>query len=334
MVTIRQVAKQAGVSIATVSHVLNDKGQVSPRTRARVLAVVKKLDYRRCVFARGLRKRQSRLVAAILPSIAYPLFPEMTKGIEDEASRCDYRLVVCSTEESEERERAYVSALSAQWVDGIIYSGGGDGTSHIGELQKGDTPVVGMDRILPNRNLSCVIIDNVKAAEAATQHLLDLGHSRIAYLRGPGRIAIMAQRVEGYLRAHAGAGISPFQVVPSAGTGDWMEDGRAAMQWLLDNGRRPSAVFAANDLMAIGAIKRAKENGLRIPEDLAVVGFDDIAIVRVYEPALTTIAQPAYEMGRESMRLLFGLISGEITRPTVVVLPAKLVIRQSTVVSP
>jgi len=327
--TIRDVAARAGVSVATVSRVVNrSPHRVSPATQRRVLAAVQALGYESNIIARGLKKRTTRTVALIVPDISNPFFPAIARGIEDVACTRGYAVLLCNTYEDLERERAYLDLLAKRMVDGLIFATVGSNTRHLRALRRERRPVVLVARDVAGVHIDTVLVDNFRGEYQATTHLIALGHRCIAHITGPRSLHVAAERRRGYLQALEAAGIPRAEAVVVEG--DFAaEGGRQAVRGLLERGVRFTAIVAANDLMAIGAMEALRQAGRRIPQDVAVVGFDDITFASLVTPALTTVAQPKYRMGQLAMERLLELMGGtdQLGRQTVLI--PQLVIRES-----
>jgi LacI family repressor for deo operon, udp, cdd, tsx, nupC, and nupG len=327
--TIRDVARRAGVSVATVSRVVNHSAhRVSAPTRRRVLEAVQALGYQANVIAQGLKKRASRTVALIVPDISNPFFPAIARGIEDVASQHGYAVLLCNTYEDLARERAYLDLLRKRWVDGVIFATAGTNTAHLRALRREGRPVVLVARDVDGVRIDAVLVDNFSGSYQATAHLLRLGHRRIAHIAGPASLHVARERRRGYERALADAGLPPSSIV--VGEGDFTADGgrRAVAAWL-QRQVEFTAVVAANDLMAIGALEALRAAGRRVPDDVAVVGFDDITFASLVQPALTTVAQPKYRMGQLAMQRLLELMAGASPAGRRMVLEPQLIVRES-----
>jgi len=327
--TIRDVARRARVSVATVSRVVNrSTHRVRPETRRRVLAAVDTLGYHPNVIAQSLKKRASRTVALIVPDISNPFFPAIARGIEDAARQRGYAVLLCNTYEDLDREHAYLQLLRKRWVDGLIFATVGSNTRHLRALRQERLPVVLVARDVDGITVDAVLVDNFRGALEATNHLIRLGHRNIAHIAGPASLRVAAERRRGYQRALSEAGVQPDDALIA--NGDFTADGgRAAMATLLSRGRPFSGLVAANDLMAIGAIEALRAAGRRVPEDAAVVGFDDITFASLVSPALTTVAQPKYRMGQMAMERLLELMAGDSPAGRRIVLTPQLVVRES-----
>ncbi len=327
--TIRDVARRARVSVATVSRVVNrTTHRVRPTTRRRVLAVVKSLGYHPNVIAQSLKKRASRTVALIVPDISNPFFPAIARGIEDAARQRGYAVLLCNTYEDLDREDAYLQLLRKRWVDGLIFATVGSNTRHLRALRREGLPVVLVARDVDGITIDAVLVDNFRGAFDATNHLIGLGHRSIAHIAGPASLRVAQERRRGYQRGLAEAGVRQDDALVAEG--DFTADGgRAAIETLLGRGQRFSGVVAANDLMAIGAMEALRAVGRRVPDEVAVVGFDDITFASLVSPALTTVAQPKYRMGQIAMERLLEVMAGESAAGRRIVLTAQLVVRES-----
>src|SRR5215207_6395288 len=329
MTTIREVAESAGVSYATVSHVINNTRLVSPETRERVVTAMDALHYRPNALARSLRQGKTNTIGLVLPDSANPFFAEISRSIEDEAFKKGYSVFLCNTELDTQRELFYVDVLSKKQVDGIIFIAAGDQTDSVDFLLRRSMPLVMIDRNVPKVEADAVFTDNQLGGFLATQHLLELGHIRIACIAGPSSITPSAERIIGYRKALEQAGISYDENLLVRG--DYhAQSGMEITHSLLKMTPRPTAIFALNDLMAIGALRAATEAGYSIPKDVAVVGYDDLDISRFTNPPLTTIAHPKKEIGTQAVHLLVDRMSHKSRPPSHLVLPPELIIRRST----
>ncbi len=329
MATIREVAESAGVSYATVSHVINNTRVVTQETRERVLAAMAALNYRPNALARSLRQGKTNTIGLVLPDSANPFFAEISRGIEDEAFKKGYSVFLCNTELDTQRELFYVDVLSKKQVDGIIFVAAGDQADSLDFLLRENMPVVMIDRDLPNVEVDAVLTDHQLGGFLATQHLIELAHKRIACIAGPSSITPSAERITGYRRALEQAGLPYDENLILRG--DYhAQSGMDITHAILKMNPRPTAIFALNDLMALGALGAAAEAGYSVPKDLAVVGYDDLELARFTNPPLTTIAQPKKEIGAQAVSLLVDRISQKSRLPTRLVLPPELIIRRST----
>jgi LacI family transcriptional regulator, repressor for deo operon, udp, cdd, tsx, nupC, and nupG len=331
MTSIKDVAKLAGVSTATVSRTLSDPELVSQKTRSKVLNAVKDSGYIANSLARSFRTRKSDTVVVLVPDISNPFYSNIIQGIESEAKLKGYRVMLGDTQMDQERALSYASMVQQRQADGIILLGA-DIPFVVGS--EGDTSVENWPPMImgceyTDLGLPTVRIDNVSAAMDATDHLISLGHKHIAYINGPKNSPLSKDRLKGYRESHQRAGIEALDDLLEVGDYS-LQSGVTAMKRLLNADVRPTAVFAANDEMAIGALKSIKEAGLSAPDDISIVGFDDIRFADFCDPPLTTIHQPRADIGRALMQLMYQILSDEPLETNEVVLPHALVVREST----
>jgi DNA-binding LacI/PurR family transcriptional regulator len=326
--TIYDVARLAGVSTATVSRALNDRGQIAPATRAAIDAAVAQLGYQPNTVARSLATKSTQTIALLLPDITNPFYAALVSGVQQRALAADHTMLLCTTEGDPEREEQYLSLLRAKQVDGVLVDGLVLPPDRIAQFVLDGLPIVCLDRDVDAASVPLVQVDNRLGARLATEHLLSLGHRRIAHIAGAANLGISGERVAGYRDAHAAVGLEPDPALLA--TGSFTEvGGHEAMQLLL--GRTElTAVFAANDLSAIGALNAIVESGRSVPGDVSVVGFDDLRLSRFTVPPLTTIHQPALEIAERATQLLFELASGRRVRKLRHLLEPRLVVRDST----
>jgi LacI family transcriptional regulator len=326
--TLKDVAERAGVSTATVSHVINETRFVSDELKARVHQAMRELNYRPNAIARSLRRRKTQNMGMIVPDISYPFLAEVARGVEDAGFELGYNVILCDSDGDLEREADYIGLLQEKKVDGIVFVATGESSSHVRALIEQGMPVVVCDRELPGVEVDTVIADNVGSGHQATEHLIGLGHRRIGCIAGPPVLEISNKRVEGYKKTLEKYGVSLDDGVIVHG--DFRcKGGYEAMRELLALDELPTAVFACNDLMAIGAICAASQKKLRIPQDVAIIGCDDIALASFTNPSLTTVAQPKHEMGAAAVEMLVERIKDKSKPPTRQLLPTELVLRDS-----
>ncbi|MBM3471029.1 MAG: LacI family transcriptional regulator [Armatimonadetes bacterium] len=327
--TIREVAEAAGVSVATVSRVVSESDhRVAAATRSRVLAAVARLNYQPNLVAQGLKSRVTRTVGLIVPDISNPFFPAIVRGIEDTANQAGLAVLLCNTYEDLAKERSYLALLRKRMVDGFIFATVGANTEHLRMLRRQRMPAVLIARAPGGVDMDAVLVDNRRGEREAVEHLLHLGHRRIAFIGGPATLPVAGERLAGYRDALGAAGIPVDPALVFDG-GFRPEGGAAAVEALLSRRVKFTAIVAANDLMAIGAMEDLHRRGRRLPGDVAVVGFDDITFASLVEPPLTTVAQPKYQMGRLAMERLLELLNGGASRPRRLVLEPRLVVRES-----
>ena len=329
MVTARDVARRAGVSTSTVSHVVNATRPVSPELRDRVLEAMRELGYEPNAVARSLKIKRSHTVGLIISDIANPFFTAVVRGVEDVAQARGYMLIVGNSDEDPGKEEAYLRLLAARRVDGLILAPSGEPHPYLDRLVREGFPLVFLDRDVAELPVPAVLLDSIVAAEAEVRHLIELGHRRIGMIAGRPRISSTNDRVAGYRNALSAAGIAfdPSLLVTG---GSRTEGGAAAAEALIEVSPRPSALFIGNNLMTIGAVGAVMGRGLAIPDDIAIVGFDDFSWADVFRPRLTTVAQPTYELGKIAADLLVRRIElGDVDPPPRVVLPGELIVRES-----
>lgn len=330
MPTISDVAKHAGVSPITVSRVINNSGYISQKTREQVEAAVAKVGYIPNKVARGLRLKRTYTLALIITDITNPFFTTLARGVEDAASGGEYSVIFCNTDESEAKEHKYLHLMLQQQVDGVILVPARSKPDSIRYVQQRQIPIVVVDRRIPGMNTDIVRCDSEEGAYRLVQLLLDLGHRRIAMLNGTEGVSTADDRLLGYQRAMQDSG--------SKSDTNWVFSGSFTVASGYEMARqaltlipRPTAVFAANNFIAIGALKALQGQGLRVPEDIAVVGFDDLPLNLALFPFLTVALQPVYEMGQQATRLLLDRLAG--TAPEQyqeLILPTELIVRQSS----
>jgi LacI family repressor for deo operon, udp, cdd, tsx, nupC, and nupG len=323
--TVKEIAAIAKVSVATVSRALQRPEIVSEATRLRIHEVVKRTGYTPNALARNLRTARTRLIVALLPDIANPFFSEVIRGIEQVAHENGYSVLLGETQGSLVREQAYADMVAARRADGIITM-----SPRVPAIPlQGRLPVVNACEYVRDAQISSVYIDNVAAAGAAVDYLVMLGHREIAFVGGPPSSPISVDREQGYRLALQRAKIVAHPALIA--TGDFsIEAGERAAELLLAQGRPFSAVFCCNDEMAIGAMRALGSHGMRVPQDVSVIGFDDIRFARYTSPPLTTVAQPKNALGREAMAMMIELLGDPEVPPRKRVLAADLVVRGST----
>ena len=310
MANILDVALKAGVSIATVSRVVNKSDhKVNPATRERVQEAIRELDYRPNALAKGLLMKKTMTIGIIIPDISNPYYAEIVRGIQDTADQAGYAVLIHNTDGKQERIIRHIYILREKSVDGVIFCGGiinGYETLSILKELKERVVVVGRHEV----DFPAVMVDNMGGATQAVEHLIDLGHRLIGCIGGPDGSPTAVDRLTGYRNALAQNGIALDERLVKRGT--WSpESGYLLARELLAGPERPTAVFSANDQMAFGVIKAAREMGLNVPQDLAVVGFDNVPPGSYFDPPLTTVEIPMYDIGVATMRMLIDLLSGE-----------------------
>jgi LacI family transcriptional regulator len=331
MATMRTVADLAGVSTATVSHVINDTRAVSAPLTARVLEAMERLDYHPDVVARSLRRRETLTIGLLVPSVEIPFFARVAESIQAAANEAGYSVILASSGWSLERELHHLKTLLAHRVDGLVCISLLLTADHLAPMLRRGTPVVLFERAMPSLEVDAVEIDNFQGAYDATAHLIALGHRRIGCITGIPNSTLNETRIRGYQQALAGADIV---VAPSLiRAGDYTAaEGVRHTHALLDTLDPPTAIFAFNDLMAMGVMQAAHERGLRVPADLAVIGFDGLLLTQHTCPPLSTVEQPVAEMGASAIAMLLDRVKERADGPArVKTFPATLVARASTV---
>ncbi|GLU89708.1 LacI family DNA-binding transcriptional regulator [Agromyces sp. NBRC 114283] len=328
--SIYDVAALAGVSITTVSHTLSGKRRVSPESEARVRRAVDQLGYVPASFARNLQSGSTHVVALLVPDIRNDFYALIAKGAEDLAHQSGYGLILCNTSSDPVREESYLDLIRSRFIDGMVYAAGSHPTQLRLDSLRGRFPVVFADETFYGvSDVTSVTADHYAGGVLAGRHLAELGHTRAVMLTGPGNLVSSLERSQGFEDAF------PGRIVRRAGAFD-AASGRALIAELIASPEGldgATAVFAGNDLMALGVLTALREAGLRCPDDLSVVGFDDVREAGYTDPRLTTVRQPAYEIGRQAMTHLIGEISTHDRRPHVAQLDrlaVELVVRGST----
>jgi len=327
-ITIQDVARAAGTSASTVSRVLTGSAPVSPQKRAAVEEAIQRMGFRPSHVARSLRTRTTHSIGLLINDVTNPFYSAVAKGVEDEARRHGYSLILCNTSEDPERELEYLHILLDKQVDGIIFGPIGENVEFIRALAH-RIPLVQVDRRLEGVEIETVMADNEGGACRATRLLLERGHHRIGVMTWSAQIMVLSQRVAGYQRALAEANqpLDPALIaeVPRFNPRLIVE---AAAHLLMT--QRPTALFALNNQLGLGALRAIRDLGLRIPDDVALIVFDDLEVFDLMTPRITAVEQPAMTMGQRAVQLLVGRIEGQAERPPqVAILPTQLVLRES-----
>ncbi|MGI6113775.1 MAG: LacI family DNA-binding transcriptional regulator [Mahellales bacterium] len=346
MVTLKDIAKQAGVSAMTVSRVVNKNARVSDETRKRVMKAIRELKYKPNTVARSLVTKQTRTIGLLIASISNIFYADVVHGVEDYAHEKGYNVILCNAD-GKQREKEYIDVLIEKCVDGIIFSHLEIGIKQIFELKQLNIPCVLIDNEIQGYNTSNIYTNNVLGGYLATEYLIQLGHTKIAHIHGSLKynqekknklytetfqFRIWKDRMTGYIDTLAKYNIAmvPEYIQEGDGTAEnGVYGGYMAMKELLKLNDRPTAIYAANDLMAIGAINAIREAGFDVPDDFSVVGYDGICFSDMIYPKLTTIAQPRYEIGVNASKLLLDLIKDNNNIQNITLDP-KLIVRGST----
>jgi DNA-binding LacI/PurR family transcriptional regulator len=329
--TIIDIAKKLGISPSTVSRALSDHPDIKKETKAQVKKTAKELRYSPNQMAQSLKNNRTTTIGVIVPEIKHDFFSSAISGIEEVAYKSGYTIILCQSNESYEREVLNANLLINYRVAGVVVSisqNTKDG-EHFNDLLRRKIPLVFFDRVCNDVIASKVVIDDYRSAFDAVTYLVGKGYKTIAHFAGPKELNICKKRWNGYVDA-----IKPLQLQSSNG---WVrygglheQDGYASMDYLIKENKIPDAIFAVNDPVAIGAFQRIKEAGLKIPDDVAIMGFSNNKITSLVEPQLTTVDQPSFEMGKKSAEILIGIIEGIVKETKTLVLDTKLIIRGST----
>jgi LacI family transcriptional regulator len=323
--TIRSVAELAQVSPATVSRVLNGSPKVRDEHRRRVLAAIERVGYRPNRLARNLRRQQAETIGVLVPDIENPHFSEAVRIFEDAAYRRGYRVLLCNTDETSAKQQAYVRVLADERVLGVIIASADKTGAGLEPLFELGIPIVAFDRLVMDERADAVLCDNANGTRQATEHLIWLGHDRIAYVGGRPDIDTGAERLSGYIDAMRAAGLTPFSVNAEFRT----TIAEREVSALVALANRPTALVVANNLMAIGALRAIRQAGLGVPDDVAVVAIDDPPWAELVDPPLTVMAQPVRRMAETAISLLLERIEGRRTESVRMVLPLDSRIRRS-----
>ncbi|WP_309069351.1 LacI family DNA-binding transcriptional regulator [Microbacterium sp.] len=329
-VSIRDVAARAGVSVGTVSNVLNRPGSVPDATLERVRAAIGELGYVRNDAARQLRAGRSTTVGLVVLDARNPFFTDVARGADDAAAEHGLSVLIGNSDERAERELRLLSHFEEQRAHGLLISPIGDDVTRLRELRERGIPVVLVDRAVPGSGFSSVAVDDIHGGELAARHLLERGRRRIAYVGGPAQLRQVADRAEGARRAVAGVADASLEVLPVASL--TVADGREAGERLavLATADRPDAVFAANDLIALGVLQALVQAGIAVPDDVALIGYDDIDFAAAAAVPLSSIRQPSRTMGATALSLLVEEAADPSLASRDVVFEPELVVRAST----
>jgi DNA-binding LacI/PurR family transcriptional regulator len=327
--TIVDVAQHAGVSIATVSRVLADKkGKVSDAVRQNVLASVRALGYRPNRQARTFRTKRTQLIGLTISDIENPFYTGIVRAVEDVAYAHKFSLLLCNTDEDLSKERFYLEFMCEERVAGVIASPTSESETTLQPLIDAGIPVVAIDRQSRLTPVDCFMVDNIASARMLTQHVLDRGHNAVGAILGTSRMTSGAQRKQGFLSTMTAAGLAVQH--------DWLREvmpsevnGYEAMRALLAQEQRPSAIFTGNNLITMGALRALREANLHVPEEMSIVGQDDLPWMALLDVGLTVSAQPVHEMGRLATLQLIARINGDSGPPREVALPPELIVRNS-----
>ena len=329
MANIKDVALHAEVSVTTVSHVVNGTRFVSETARQRVEEAVRELGYVPSAVARSLKHNTTRTFGMVIPNNSNPYFAEIIRGVEDRCFSAGYNVILCNSNDDPERQAAYLRVLAEKRIDGLIFVVTGSDAVVRATLGGINTPLVLLDREVADISGDLVEVNHVLGSEIATKHLLDLGHPRVACISGPPGLSPSSQRRAGWKQALEESGVERRE--NDLARGDFTaRGGYLAMQTLLKRRPRPTAVFVCNDLMAFGALAAARELGIAVPQQLSIVGFDDIDLAAFSAPPLTTVAQPKQQIGTIAADLLLDRVGNGRSDNRQVILDPELKVRAST----
>ena len=336
MAGIKDVARRAGVSISTVSNVINGTKYVSGELRLRINRAIEELSYEVDPVARSLKSKKTMNIGVVITNISRIFFPHVIKGIQEEADKRGYSLTFCNTDDSAEKERRFVQMLESSWVDGIILNSVVaveeeeyfHKLANLGDKKK-RIPVVSLERRLDRYGMDSVVVDNLQGGRLAARHLIDCGCRSIAYVMGPAGSCMSRDRQTGTEQELLEAGMRLKEKMVKQGDFSPLS-GYQAVKELLASGEVPDGIFAANDQMAIGAVKAVRELGLRIPEEVKVIGFDNTFVASITEPSLTTVNVPKYKLGTAAVEMLFKRMETPGGEAVCKELPINLVVRRST----
>lgn len=336
--TIKDIAEKAGVSVPTVSRVLNNRPDVSDSTRRRVQKVIQSLKYNPSSIARGLVLRKTFTLGLVVPDISTPFYPDVAKGVQNRADELGYSVILFDSDNRLEKEKHAIKLMKSKQVDGMIVSFAAENKEDLLVLEEQGFPVVQIDRIVPGSSAPFVTIDNCLSAYEATRYLIGLGHRCIAHITGNLDSQTARDRLQGFHRALEEERDNDTEHYVLQG--DYtVKSGQQHMKTLLAQKTRPTAVFAANDIMALGCYEAIFDKGLSVPEDVSIVGHDDVQIASLIRPRLTTMAQPKYELGRIAAEKLIQQIEIKTSdskedKVENVVLESQLIVRSSTCAVP
>lgn len=328
-VTIKDVAREAGVSAQTVSRAINDKGEISPQTQERILRIADRLGYRPNSIARSLATRRTQNIGLVVPDVANPFFAGIARGIEDAAHQSDYNVFLCNTDENVDRETSAIRSLEAQRVDGIILCSSRLSEPQLQKLANRYQPLLLVNRQIEHPQTGAVLVDDVKGTSEAVRYMLQLGHRNIGLLAGPPASHSGRARAQGYLEALRTA-VDEVPAHWQEHCAPQVEGGHSATLELLRRAPELTALLAYNDLVAVGAMRACIGIRRHVPEDCAIVGCDDVPLAALVSPALTTIHIPTYNLGQRTMSLLFDMMSEEDNHPQPIIISPHLVIRDSS----
>ncbi|WP_281818013.1 LacI family DNA-binding transcriptional regulator [Vallitalea longa] len=329
MNTIQDVAHEAGVSVATVSRVINNNDNVSTNTKNKVLKAINKLEYTPNLLGRNLRKKRTYKVLVLVPTLSNEFYSEIVRGVEDVASKDNYYVMVCSTHSNKETEKAYLNMFYNQLIDGIIFTAPEMSGEEMMDIAN-KYPVIQCSEYIRDSEVSWVSINNYQASYDAIKYLIDIGHKDIAIIGSENGFVSSIKRQQGYMKAlqHNNIKINNDYIIQ---TNYEYEDGINGCIKLMNLEKPPTAIFCGSDAIAVGVIRQLTKQGIQVGEEISVIGFDDTNFAAYYNPPITTISQPRYEMGKIAMELLLRKINNIKCKNEYIILDHKLTIRESTI---
>ncbi len=330
-VTIKDIAKFANVSTATVSKVINKKdSNISQETRERVLKIVKEYGYLPNRVASSMVTKRTKTLGLVIPDIANPFFPEIARGAEDKANQEGYNLILCNTDNKVEKEDLYIAMLQEKMVDGIIFTASSARLDISESLEKVNVPIITVDRDIENlKTMGKITVDNLNGAYKAVKYMLSRGYENIIHICGPLTSTPTRMRILGYEKAMTEFGYKKEDLLIIDGQYS-SQFGEDAIEKVMKSNHKFDGVFCGNDLIAIGVVKALKKNNYDIPNNIGIIGYDDIYMARMIEPELTTVNQPTYDIGYKAAELLINMLENEKIENNEIVLDTKLIIRSST----
>ncbi|MCR8634798.1 LacI family DNA-binding transcriptional regulator [Paenibacillus radicis (ex Xue et al. 2023)] len=326
--TLKEVAKLAGVSTATVSNALNRTKYVSEEVMDKIHSAIQELNYQPNIVAKSLRVQESRIIGLLISDIANPFLTIVVRGIEEELAKSNYNILLCNTDSSVEKERKYLEVLIGKRVDGLIISSAGNTGDYFRSLDKTGVPMVFLNRCPEFMNSDVIMTNNIQGAYCATEHLIRHGYTKIAIIAGPSSISTGKDRLIGYKRALEDYGVNESDQLVKEGFFN-TQSGYDKMKELMEQDIKPDAVFISNNSMTLGAYKYLKEAGLRVPDQVAVLGYDDPDWAEIVDPPITTIRQPAYQLGVQAASLMLARIKDSQVKREIMYMDPALIIRRS-----
>lgn len=326
--TLKEVAKLAGVSTATVSNALNETKYVSEEVKDKINRAIEELNYQPNIVAKSLRVQESRIIGVLISDVANPFFSIVVKGLEEELSKSNYSILLCNTDSSVEKERKYLEVMIGKRVDGLVVSSAGNTGDYFRSLDKTGVPIVFLNRCPEFMNSDVIMTNNIQGAYSATEHLIRHGYGKIAIITGPSSISTGKDRLIGYKRALEDYGVALSDPLVKEGLFT-IQSGYDKMKELMEQDMKPDAVFISNNSMTLGAYKYLKEAGIRIPDQIAVLGYDDPDWADIVEPPITTVRQPAYQLGVHAANLMLARINEKQVKREIMYMDTTLIIRRS-----